>query len=51
MAFVKTGKQSATLEDLVKLENELLKVELETLQRAYMIDLEERITKMSTELR
>ena len=51
MAFVKTGKQPATLEDLVKLENELLKVELETLQKAYMEDLEERITKMSTELR
>ena len=51
MAFVKTGKQSATPEDLVKLENELLRVELETLQKAYLEDLEDRVTKMSTELR
>ena len=30
MAFVKTGKPLSTLEELMKLENELLKVELET---------------------
>ncbi len=51
MAFVKTGKYPSTLDELIRLENELLKVELETLQKAYMDDLEERVTNMSTELR
>jgi hypothetical protein len=52
MAFVKQGRKPvATLEELMRLENELLKVELETLQKAYMDDLEERVTKLSTELR
>ena len=52
MAFVKQGKQPAsTLEELMRLENELLRVELETLQKAYMDDLEDRVAKLSTELR